>query len=437
MRLAVLGLGYVGSVTAACLATNGHDVVGVDPDPHKVDPLQEGRSPIIEAGVDELICAGRQGGTLQATASAEDGLAGTRLSLVCVGTPSQRNGSLDLRYLERVAAEIGHWLASAPDFHAVVFRSTMVPGTVNTRLIPILERESRKRVDVDFGVAVCPEFLREGSAVSDFFDPPLTLCGVREARTESLLRELFGFLQAPFHAVEIATAESVKYACNTFHALKIAFANEIARVSHAAGADSRKVMRLLCEDDHLNISKAYLRPGFAFGGSCLPKDLRALLYHGRMLDQQLPLLEGVLASNEQHLRAGVREVLATGERQVALLGLSFKAGTDDLRESPYVELAETLIGKGIALRIYDPHVNPERLFGANRRYMEERLPHLSRILSADPAAVLDGAGCAILATTVAPAREALLRSPPPVILDLTGTQPAEVEGLPGFQGLAW
>jgi GDP-mannose 6-dehydrogenase len=229
----------------------------------------------------------------------------------------------------------------------------------------------------------------------------------------------------------------MKYACNTFHAVKFAFANEIARITHAAGADSRKVMGLLCEDDHLNISTAYLRPGFAFGGSCLPKDLRALLYHARTLDQHLPLLEGVLPSNEQHLRAGVRRVLSSGTREVALLGLSFKPGTDDLRESPYVELAETLLGKGIALRIYDLHVNPDRLFGANRRYIEERLPHLSRILSSDPVAVLAGAGCAILATTDPQARQALLAAPPPIILDLTGAQPPEVEALPGFEGLAW
>jgi GDP-mannose 6-dehydrogenase len=409
----------------------------VDPDPHKTDPLREGRSPIIETGVDELVRAARDAGTLEAGSDAASALAPAQLSLVCVGTPSQRNGSLDLRYLERVAAEIGRWLGGAPGFHAVVFRSTMVPGTINSRLVPILERESGRRVDSDFGVAVCPEFLREGSAVSDFFDPPLTLCGVRDERTAALLQELFGFLRAPFHTVDVVTAESLKYACNTFHAVKIAFANEIARISHAAGADSRKVMRLLCEDDHLNISTAYLRPGFAFGGSCLPKDLRALLYHARALDQDLPLLQGVVSSNEQHLRAGVREVLATGAREVALLGLSFKTGTDDLRESPYVELAETLLGKGIALRIYDPHVNPERLFGANRRYMDERLPHLSRILSADPAAVLAGAECAVLATTAAPARAALLAAPPPIVLDLTGAQPPEIEALSGFQGLAW
>ena len=437
MRLAVFGLGYVGSVTAACLANHGHQVIGVDPDAHKIDPIRAGRSPIIEAGVDELVRAGRDAGTLDATSDAAAALDGAQLSLVCVGTPSQHNGSLDLSYLERVAGEIGRRLASASTFQAVVFRSTMVPGTVNTRLIPILERESGRRVDVDFGVAVCPEFLREGCAVSDFFDPPLTLCGVRDERTAALLQELFAFLHAPFHAVDLVTAESMKYACNTFHAVKIAFANEIARISHAAGADARKVMSLLCEDNHLNISSAYLRPGFAFGGSCLPKDLRALLYHARTLDQHLPLLEGILPSNEHHLRAGVRRVLATGAREVALLGLSFKPDTDDLRESPYVELAETLLGKGITLRIYDPHVNPERLFGANRRYMEERLPHLSRILSADPAAVLAGAGCAVLATTAKPARDALLAAPPAAILDLTGAQPSEVEGLPGYQGLAW
>ena len=437
MRLAVFGLGYVGSVTAACLANRGHEVVGVDPDPNKIDPVRDGRSPIIEAGVDDLICAGRESGKLHATSDAAAALEGAQLSLVCVGTPSQHNGSLDFHYLERVAEEIGRWLAHAPGFHAVVFRSTMVPGTVNSRLVPILERESGRRADVDFGVAVCPEFLREGCAVSDFFDPPLTLCGVRDKRTDELLQELFGFLHAPFRVVDVVTAESMKYACNTFHAVKIAFANEIARITHAAGADSRKVMGLLCEDDHLNISTAYLRPGFAFGGSCLPKDLRALLYHARALDQHLPLLEGVLPSNEQHLRAGVRRVLSSGTREVALLGLSFKPGTDDLRESPYVELAETLLGKGIALRIYDLHVNPDRLFGANRRYIEERLPHLSRILSADPAVVLAGAGCAILATTDPQAREALLAAPPPTILDLTGAQPPEVEALPGFEGLAW
>jgi GDP-mannose 6-dehydrogenase len=437
MRLAVFGLGYVGSVSAAGLAAMGHEVVGVDPDDNKTGPILEGRSPVIEPGVDEMIQKARQAGTLRATPDSRSGLEGAQVSLVCVGTPSQRNGSLDLRYLERVAGEIGAWLATATSFHAVVFRSTMVPGTVNGRLIPILERESGRKVDVDFGVATCPEFLREGVAVRDFFEPSLTVFGVREERTAAMLREVFAPLKAATRTVDVVTAETVKYACNAFHAVKIAFANEIARVSHAAGADSRRVMGLLCEDDRLNISTAYLKPGFAFGGSCLPKDLRALLYQSRLLDQDIPLLAGVLASNEQHLRAAIQAVLATGARQVALLGLSFKQGTDDLRESPSVDLAETLLGKGVDLRIYDQHVNPSRIFGANRRYMEERLPHLSRVLSADPAAVLEGSTCAILATTEPAVRDRILARPPPHVLDLTGAQPPEIEALPGFQGLAW
>ena len=268
-------------------------------------------------------------------------------------------------------------------------------------------------------------------------DPPFTVVGVRDATSEETLREMFGFLDRPFHAVGIATGESLKYSCNAFHAVKIAFTNEIARFCSASGADPRRVMEIFVEDDRLNLSPAYMRPGFAFGGSCLPKDLRALLHRARTLDQDLPVLGSVLDSNEHHLRVAVRTILGSGARRVALIGLSFKSGTDDLRESPSVDLAETLMGKGIDLAIYDEHVNPSKLFGANKRFVEERLPHLERILDDDLGAVLHGVDAAVLATRSPEVTAAVLAADPALVLDLTGAQPAEIEALAGFQGLAW
>jgi len=437
VKVAVFGMGYVGSVTAACLAEHGHVVTGVDPDRHKLLAIETGAAPVNEPGLDRLVATGRTSGHLHVTTEAEDALDRSELSLVCVGTPSRPNGTLDTRHVLRVCEQVGSWLAGTDRFYSVVVRSTVLPGSVDLELLPALESASGKRAGRDFGVAFCPEFLRESTAVADFYDPPFTVCGATDERTMEAVRTLFGFLRRPFHAVPVATAEAVKYACNAFHAVKITFANEVARFASAVGIDARDVMQLVREDTRLNVSPAYLHPGFAFGGSCLPKDLRALVHQARLADRDLPMLASVLPSNDQQVAIAARHVLDSGARTVGLLGLSFKAGTDDLRESPYVELAETLIGKGVDLRIHDPDVRTDRVFGSNRTYMEEHLPHLGRILCDDPREALADAEGAVVGEVDAATAAEVVRANPPFVLDLCGRLAAEVEALPGYQGLAW
>jgi GDP-mannose 6-dehydrogenase len=437
MNVAVIGLGYVGAVTSACLADMGHNVVGVDVDRQKVDDIEAGRSPIVEPRLEELVAAGRRTGRLNATTDLADGLRTTDVVMVCVGTPARSDGTVNLEHVERVSAEIGRELARAKRFIAVVYRSTVPPGTVDGRLRPMLERESSLRADDDFGVAMAPEFLREGSGVADFFEPPFIVAGVRDQRTFGVVTELFAGLERATHALSIEQAESLKYACNAYHALKITFANEVGRLLGAVGVDARQVMEVFCEDDQLNISTAYLRPGFSFGGSCLPKDMRALMHLARVHDVDTPVLTGILRSNESHLRLAVRRILDAEARDVALLGLSFKPETDDLRESPYVELAETLVGKGVRLRIYDPIVNPERLIGANRRYIESHLPHLQEMLVSSPDAALNGVRVAVVGTSDAETVQALVAARPDLVLDVHGRLGAETEALPGYEGIAW
>jgi GDP-mannose 6-dehydrogenase len=381
MRIAIFGLGYVGSVSAACLAAAGHDVVGVDVDRHKLGLIRDGRSPVTEPGLDELLAAAVAGGRLHVTADPTDALRQSALSLVCVGTPSRRNGSIDTAYLEKVLAEIAGGLAGGHDHHVVAIRSTLIPGVLESRLIPLLERASAGRVGTPIGVCVNPEFLREGSAIKDFAKPPFTLIGELDKRDGDVLLEAYAHLQAPVHRVTPDEASMVKYASNVFHALKVAFANEIGAVSQQLGIDGRQVMQIFCEDRELNVSARYLRPGFGFGGSCLPKDLRALLYAAKEQDVATPLLASVLDSNDTHIQRVVDAVLDTGQRRVALLGLSFKPGSDDLRESPFVRLAEALLGRGLLLRVYDPDVALGAVFGRNRAYIDERLPHLAQMLA--------------------------------------------------------
>jgi GDP-mannose 6-dehydrogenase len=437
MRTVVVGLGYVGAVTAACLTELGHDVVGVDVDRAKVEEIDSGRSPVVEPRLDELVAAARASSRLRVTTELSEAFTEADVVLVCVGTPARSDGTVDLEHVERITDEIAQQLRAAARFVAVVYRSTVPPGTVGAALVPRLEQESGRAADVDFGVAMAPEFLREGSGVEDFFDPPFTVVGVREERTLALVSELFSPLDRPLHATSIDAAESLKYACNAFHALKVTFANEIGRLLGAVGVDSRDVMEIFREDDRLNISGAYLRPGFAFGGSCLPKDLRALMHVARVHDVDLPMLTGILRSNDSHVALAVRRVLDTGARDVALLGLSFKPQTDDLRESPFVEVAETLLGKGVRLRIYDPVVNPERLVGANLRYVESRLPHLREMLCSTPEQALAGAEVAVVGTSDPDAPRSLLAAPPAVVLDVQGRLGPELEALPGYQGIAW
>jgi GDP-mannose 6-dehydrogenase len=435
--IAVVGLGYVGAVTAACLAELGHAVIGVDVDRQKVDEIEAGRSPIIEPRLDELVANGRSSGRLQVTTDLASALSACDVVMVCVGTPARSDGTVNLEHVERVSGEIGRELARIQKFVAVVYRSTVPPGTVDGQLRPVLERESSLRTDDDFGVAMTPEFLREGSGVADFFEPPFIVAGVRDERTLAIITELFAGLERPTHALSIEQAESLKYACNAYHALKITFANEVGRLLGAVGVDARDVMQVFCEDETLNISTAYLRPGFAFGGSCLPKDMRALMHLARVHDVEVPMLTGILRSNESHLRLAVRRILDADAREVALLGLSFKPETDDLRESPYVELAETLVGKGVQLRIYDPIVNPERLIGANRRYIESHLPHLQEMLVSTPDAALNGARVAVVGTSDSATIRALVAARPEHVLDVHGRLGADAEALPGYEGIAW
>ncbi|MQA79598.1 MAG: nucleotide sugar dehydrogenase [Streptosporangiales bacterium] len=434
MRVAVFGVGYVGSVTAACLAAHGHDVWGVDVDAGKVDAINAGRSPVIEPGLAEMISAAVVAGNLHATTDPQVALDGADLSLVCVPTPSTSTGSTDLSYVQSAVDGIARALTvarpAASDFHAVVVRSTVPPGTVENVVAPALPAESA-------GAGMCPEFLREGSGVADFFDPPFVVVGTPDERVGKVVTELFGFLDRSVRVVDVRSAEALKYACNAFHATKVSFANEMGRMFRPFGVDTREVMELFCTDTRLNISPTYLRPGFAFGGSCLPKDLRSLLYLARMNSADMPLLAGTLASNERVVHEVVDRVVATDAQVVALLGLSFKSATDDLRESPSVELAERLIGKGYELRIYDALVNPARLIGANRKHVESKLPHLRRLFTDGPLEALRGADVALVSSTDPAVLDALVANPPRRVVDLSGRLGDDVEALAGYEGVGW
>ena len=381
MKVSVFGLGYVGSVSAAAFADQGHDVVGVDVVRDKVDAVNSGRSPIVEPGLADLLARGVGSGRLRATTSTEDAVRSTDLSLICVGTPSRRNGSLDLKYLTRVCAEIGEVLRGKDAYHVVVVRSTVLPGTTHGTVIPTLEAASGKTYGEGFGVSVNPEFLREGTAIRDFAHPPLTLVGHNHAADAMPTKALYQHIDAPLFSASIRVAEMIKYTSNSWHAVKVVFANEIGNLCKRLNVDSHEVMDIFCQDDKLNLSAYYLKPGFAFGGSCLPKDVRALQYRAKEVDLEMPLIGSVLSSNHLQIQHAVDRIVDTGRKKVGLLGFSFKADTDDLRESPMVILAESLLGKGYELRIYDRNVSIARLVGANKQYINEQIPHLSRHLS--------------------------------------------------------
>jgi GDP-mannose 6-dehydrogenase len=440
MKVAVLGLGYVGTVTAACLATNGHDVWAVDIDPAKVDDVRAGGSPVAEPGLNALVARAVSDGTLHATTSCADALGDADVSLVCVGTPSAAHGGADLSYLRHAVAEIAAALRivhpPASQHHSVVIRSTVPAGTVEGMVLPALTA-GLVGTDIAVGAGMCPEFLREGSGIADFYAAPLVVLGTADPGVAETVTRLLAFLDRPVRVVDVRVAEALKYACNAFHATKVSFANEMARLFRLVGVDAREVMSLFCEDSVLNISPSYLQPGFAFGGSCLPKDLRSLLHLARMSSVDLPLLAGTLATNELVINEAVDRVLARDGRTVALLGLSFKMNTDDLRESPNVELAERLIGKGYRVRIYDSVVNPARLVGANRRHVEAKLPHLERLLAHEPGQALRGADIAIVSSGDPAILDALLGNPPRHLIDLSGRLGSEVESLPGYEGLSW
>jgi len=421
MRVSVFGLGYVGCVTAACLAKAGHAVVGVDVNAEKVAMINSATSPIVEPGLPELLREVVGAGRLRATTSSDQAVADSDLSLICVGTPSRSNGRIDVDAVVRTGQSIGQAVRKHAEPHTVVLRSTVLPGTAEQYLVPALLAGAGGRAATR--VAVNPEFMREGSSLNDFSRPPLTLVGCGDPATASLLRLLYESVQAPFVHTSIRTAEMVKYAANAFHALKVCFANEVADVCAALGADGAEVMRVFTMDRKLNVSEAYLRPGFAFGGSCLPKDLRALLYAARAADVSVPLLASVLPSNEGQVRRGVDAVLASRRQRIGVVGLSFKAGTDDLRESPMVALVETLIGKGCDVRILDRNVSMARLVGANRRYIEEEIPHIASLMCASAEALLAHAEVIVIGNACEDATEVLAAARPEhLTVDLTRGQ---------------
>jgi len=440
MKVAVIGLGYVGTVTAACLAAKGHDVWGVDIDVAKIDEIRAGRSPVSEPGLETIVSDAVAAGRLHASSSCAQAVDRADISLVCVGTPSTARGATDLTHIRHAVDDISAGLRdgapSESGHHSVVVRSTVPPGTVENVVAPALTAGLDGRGSAT-GVGICPEFLREGSGVADFLAPPFIIAGTSDPVVATAVTGLFSFLSRPVQVVDVRTAEALKYACNAFHATKVSFANELSRLFRLLGADSREVMSLFCQDSVLNISPRYLQPGFAFGGSCLPKDLRSLLHLARMNGADLPLLSGTLATNELVINEVVDRAVAGDARTVALLGLSFKMATDDLRESPNVELSERLIGKGFDLRIYDQIVNPTRLVGANQRYVAAKLPHLERLLADHPERALHKAGLAIVSVNDPVAMAALLAAPPPRIIDLNGGLGPEVEALPGYEGLGW
>jgi len=439
MNVAIFGLGYVGSVSAACFAEQGHRVTGVDVNPLKVKMMDAGQSPIIEAHLDRMIQEGAASGQLRATQDPFEAVRDSDVSLICVGTPSHEHGGLSLRYIRNVAHDIGQVLKGLDAYHVVAVRSTVLPGTLEGYVIPILEHTSGKKAGQDFGVCANPEFLREGSAVEDFYDPPFTLIGEWDARSGKTVAALYQHIDAPVERTDIRTAEMIKYVSNAFHALKISFANEIGNFCQKVGVkDSHEVMRIFNLDTKLNISPAYLKPGYAFGGSCLPKDLRALLHRARHEDLDLPVLHAILRSNERQVRRGIEMVIKTGKKRIGVLGLSFKSGTDDLRESPMVYLVETLLGKGYDIKIYDENVSLARLMGANKEYIEQVIPHISSLMSTSLQEIVEHAEVLVIGNRSSAFDEVIARSfNGQQIIDLVRITP-DLKGVgESYQGISW
>ena len=440
MKVAIFGLGYVGTVTAAGLASQGHEVVGVDVERSKVAAINQGESPVVEPGVDRLVAQAVSAGRLRATTDVREAMEGAEISLVCVGTPSTSRGDTNLTYIARALADLREAMVTATPpptgFHSVVIRSTVPPGTGYSVVEPAFSPELLPE-GWSVGTAMCPEFLREGSGVDDFFSPPFVVVGAEDSRTREACASLFDFLDREIRHVDVATAEALKYACNAFHAVKVTFANEMGRIFSQYGVDSRNVMEIFCEDHKLNISPSYLRPGFAFGGSCLPKDLRALQSMARASGVDVPLLSSTLISNEIIVRALVDRVLESGYRHVAILGLSFKMNTDDLRESPNLELAERFVGKGLEVRIYDPIVNPAKLIGANLEHLQSKLAHVSRLIVDRPELALEDAEIVLVTTSDPDCLRALHAAHPQLVIDLNGRLGDDVEHIEGYRGVSW
>jgi GDP-mannose 6-dehydrogenase len=442
VKISVFGLGYVGVVSAACLVRDGHNVVGIDPNSVKTELVNRGRSPIVEPGLEELISSAVQSRRLRAVSDYATGVDHAELMMICVGTPGQANGSLDLSYVQRICQQIGSALRRANHHKTVAIRSTLLPGSMESLVIPTLEESSGKSAGTDFGVCINPEFLREGTAIYDYDHPPKTVIGATNESAAAPLKQVYASLEAPMIVTDLRTAEMVKYVDNSWHALKVTFANEIGRLCKAMNVDGRELMRLFCKDTKLNISPAYFRPGFAFGGSCLPKDVRALTYQGRTLDVETPVLSSILTSNQIQIGRALGMIQATGQRRVGLLGLSFKEGTDDLRESPIVTLAEQLIGKGYELAIYDRNVKLASLVGANRDYILNHIPHIGRLLIDAPQALFERSDVVIIATAEKEFGDLVTRfAANKAVIDLVGTwnltDAANPTAMKSYDGIAW
>lgn len=446
MDLSIFGLGYVGAVSAACLAKRGHQVLGCEPNLEKLALFRAGKSPIAESGLAELVRASVSSGGLDVTDDAVKATQHGDVLFVCVGTPSDGKGSTDLRQVKRVFTEIGTALRSVPSdrYVSIVLRSTVPSGTTQDVLLPLLESTSGRRVGDSVGLAFQPEFLREGSALADFDHPPYSVWGAIDQQTEGRLGELFAPLGRPMHSIKASEAELLKYSANAFHAAKVGFANEIGRISQSLGVNSHTVMSLLCEDTVLNISPRYLRPGLSFGGSCLPKDLRALERIALREGVSIPMLSGLLQSNTTHLEYTLQRIMEEAPTTIALSGLSFKPKTDDLRESPLVLLAERLLGKGVSVRIYDPGVSEVQLLGTNRTFVQAKLPHLSELLVQSAQEAVEGADLAVVGhpnrsfVNAVAARQAAMPSAEAFpCLDLAGLPTELTKELSSVEGLCW
>ena len=437
-QVSVFGLGYVGCVSAACFAKEGHTVIGVDVSSTKVDLINAGKATIAEEGIGELVERMVKSGRLSATTDSAAAVRKSSISLIAVGTPSRSNGSLELDYIERVCTQIGEALREKDEPHVVVIRSTVLPGTIHDVVVPALERGSGKRAGKGFHAVSNPEFLREGSSIKDFYDPPFTLIGADSREAAEQLAALYTGIDAPVHIVETRVAEMVKYACNAFHGLKVGFANEIGNIAKALSVDSHEVMRLVCEDRKLNISPAYLKPGFAFGGSCLPKDLRAVTYRAQELDVDTPILRATLESNRKQIERAYHMVMATGNRRIGVLGMAFKAGTDDLRESPMVALIEMLIGKGMELAIYDGHVSKAQLMGSNREFIEREIPHIWSLMKPSVDDVMTASDTLVIGNASGEFRTLVDRlNGQHAVVDLVRVFGVGAEVPAGYTGISW
>ncbi len=438
MKISVFGLGYVGSVSAACLANDGHEVVGVDVQSDKVDAINAGRSLVSEPGLAEMVADLSRQGRLRATTCSREAVHASQMSLICVGTPSNDNGSLKLNYVESVAREIGAALADYPGYHVVCVRSTVLPGTTEEFVAPILEEASGKVRGRDFGLCMNPEFLREGVAIADYREPSQIVMGEFDQRSGQTAMQMYEGIEATRVHSDIKTAESVKYVCNIFHALKVAFANEIGNICKAHDVDGQDVMRIFCNDRRLNISDKYLSPGFAFGGSCLPKDCRALIYRAKERDVETPLLRSIMESNQLQIDRAIRLVEQSGKKRIAVLGLSFKASTDDVRESPVIPMVETLVGRGYDVSIYDPCVDPEEIFGANELFLRGALPHFAKLMRADAAAMIDQAEVIVITNGSQQFKQLIADADgAKLVVDLHGLAKHENGAHGNYQGICW